>query len=249
MPLLTPHSHENAIYSSMLSSRRWWYRNVPRKSTSCGPITRRVADDGLYTSQRHKPLGQSVNVSPAFQGAKDLASPAAFLSPFLFPHLHPLSSSLNSTTEPASHHHQHVNYTQFHMIFPSCSRLFHLFISDRCFYMTDTPLFLGWWNLQRRSAFLMPQLKDYGRTIVAQSLSLLILSGIFLGLRLYCKVIRRRGFWWDDHVLIASWVSFYIQSPCSLSTLTTFGDFKLTQIGLLCYSPSSDDLRSSTWLW
>ncbi|KAI1073234.1 hypothetical protein LB507_010845 [Fusarium sp. FIESC RH6] len=56
----------------------------------------------------------------------------------------------------------------------------------------------------------MPQLKDYGRTIVAQSLSLLILSGIFLGLRLYCKVIRRRGFWWDDHVLIASWISFAI---------------------------------------
>lgn len=29
----------------------------------------------------------------------------------------------------------------------------------------------------------------------------------FLGLRLYCKFLRGRGLWWDDHVLIAAWVS------------------------------------------
>ncbi|KUI62909.1 hypothetical protein VP1G_10034 [Cytospora mali] len=28
----------------------------------------------------------------------------------------------------------------------------------------------------------------------------------FLGLRLWCKVNRRTGLWWDDHILVASWV-------------------------------------------
>jgi hypothetical protein len=41
--------------------------------------------------------------------------------------------------------------------------------------------------------------------------SLAALSSLFLGLRVYCKFLRRRQLWWDDHVLIASWVRF----PCS----------------------------------
>lgn len=36
--------------------------------------------------------------------------------------------------------------------------------------------------------------------------ALVVLSGLFLGLRLYCKIWRRREVWWDDHFLIASWV-------------------------------------------
>ena len=32
-------------------------------------------------------------------------------------------------------------------------------------------------------------------------------AGVFLGLRLYCKLWRRRQLWWDDYLLIASWVS------------------------------------------
>lgn len=31
-------------------------------------------------------------------------------------------------------------------------------------------------------------------------------SGVFLALRIYCKFLRKRGLWWDDHVLVASWV-------------------------------------------
>jgi hypothetical protein len=30
---------------------------------------------------------------------------------------------------------------------------------------------------------------------------------VFLGLRLYIKITRRHGLWWDDHILIVSWVS------------------------------------------
>lgn len=33
------------------------------------------------------------------------------------------------------------------------------------------------------------------------------LSGLFLGLRIYCKFMKSRGLWWDDYLLIASWVS------------------------------------------
>lgn len=29
----------------------------------------------------------------------------------------------------------------------------------------------------------------------------------FLGLRIYCKLYRQRGLWWDDYVLTASFVS------------------------------------------
>ncbi|KAK4161581.1 hypothetical protein QBC43DRAFT_217276 [Cladorrhinum sp. PSN259] len=34
------------------------------------------------------------------------------------------------------------------------------------------------------------------------------LSTIFLVLRVYCKIWRSRGLWWDDHILIASWLCF-----------------------------------------
>lgn len=29
----------------------------------------------------------------------------------------------------------------------------------------------------------------------------------FLGLRLWCKIDKRHGLWYDDYILIASWVS------------------------------------------
>ena len=34
-----------------------------------------------------------------------------------------------------------------------------------------------------------------------------IVSAVFLGLRVYCKVTRHRALWWDDGFLILSWVS------------------------------------------
>lgn len=38
--------------------------------------------------------------------------------------------------------------------------------------------------------------------------TLAALSGLFLGLRVYCKLSRKRKLWWDDHFLTASWVRF-----------------------------------------
>jgi hypothetical protein len=49
--------------------------------------------------------------------------------------------------------------------------------------------------------------EDHGPEIVGVTWLLCILSGIFLGLRLYAKLSRHKGLWWDDHILIVSWVS------------------------------------------
>jgi hypothetical protein len=34
------------------------------------------------------------------------------------------------------------------------------------------------------------------------------IAALFLGLRIYSKVSRGRSLWWDDHFLVASFVSF-----------------------------------------
>ena len=33
-----------------------------------------------------------------------------------------------------------------------------------------------------------------------------VVSGLFLGLRVYCRLTRNRAMWWDDYFLILSWV-------------------------------------------
>jgi hypothetical protein len=33
------------------------------------------------------------------------------------------------------------------------------------------------------------------------------IATLFLCLRMYCRLLRRRIMWWDDAILIASWVS------------------------------------------
>lgn len=37
---------------------------------------------------------------------------------------------------------------------------------------------------------------------------------VFLFLRLYCKLTRRHGLWYDDYVLIVAWVSWNIARRC-----------------------------------
>ena len=49
--------------------------------------------------------------------------------------------------------------------------------------------------------------EDYGPQINFTIWLFTALSAMFLALRVYCKFLRHRGLWWDDHILIASWVS------------------------------------------
>jgi hypothetical protein len=48
---------------------------------------------------------------------------------------------------------------------------------------------------------------DLSQNINASIWSLTAVSGVILGLRLWAKWLKRRGLWWDDHLLIVSWVS------------------------------------------
>ncbi|KAK0712526.1 hypothetical protein B0T26DRAFT_752753 [Lasiosphaeria miniovina] len=47
---------------------------------------------------------------------------------------------------------------------------------------------------------------DLGPQTVAAVWTLVVLSTVFLAVRVYCKVWRLKGLWWDDWVLILSWV-------------------------------------------
>lgn len=48
---------------------------------------------------------------------------------------------------------------------------------------------------------------DLGPTTDIITWTLVGLSGMVLGLRLWCKWRKHRGLWLDDHLLIVSWVS------------------------------------------
>lgn len=48
---------------------------------------------------------------------------------------------------------------------------------------------------------------NYGPQVNYAIWALTAAAATFLGLRVYCKFLRRRGLWWDDYILIASWVS------------------------------------------
>lgn len=43
-------------------------------------------------------------------------------------------------------------------------------------------------------------------------------AAVFLALRLYCKFIRRKKLWWDDWVLLASFVRLPPSSPLPLGS-------------------------------
>lgn len=64
--------------------------------------------------------------------------------------------------------------------------------------------------------FRAKQSEDYGPQVNFTIWLLTALSAAFLALRVYCKFLRHRGLWWDDHVLIAAWVSTYLPSSSSL---------------------------------
>lgn len=54
---------------------------------------------------------------------------------------------------------------------------------------------------------------DYGPALNYGVWLLTGLAAVFLGLRVFCKYLRRRGLWWDDYVLMASWVCVHSELP------------------------------------
>jgi hypothetical protein len=43
--------------------------------------------------------------------------------------------------------------------------------------------------------------------LLASIWSLFVVATIFLSLRVYCRILKRRSLWWDDYILIGAWVS------------------------------------------
>ncbi|KAH6632708.1 hypothetical protein F5144DRAFT_260347 [Chaetomium tenue] len=74
--------------------------------------------------------------------------------------------------------------------------------------------------------------------LLASIWSQALLSTIFLSLRIYCRLLKRRSLWWDDVILIASWVCIIIESSI-LSYATSLGyglhiwDFDMRNINTL----------------
>lgn len=60
---------------------------------------------------------------------------------------------------------------------------------------------------QNTSFNRLPPSTDFGPQINFTLWLLTALSSAFLALRVYCKFLRHRGLWWDDHLLILAWVS------------------------------------------
>jgi len=60
--------------------------------------------------------------------------------------------------------------------------------------------------LDRAAAPTAAPIVDYGPQLNITIWFLTLFSTLFLGLRIYCKLWRSRSMWWDDYVLIASWV-------------------------------------------
>jgi hypothetical protein len=40
---------------------------------------------------------------------------------------------------------------------------------------------------------------------------------VFLALRIWIKITRRHGLWYDDHILLVTWVCFFFHTPPSIS--------------------------------
>ncbi|EXF72978.1 hypothetical protein CFIO01_04684 [Colletotrichum fioriniae PJ7] len=97
--------------------------------------------------------------------------------------------------------------------------------------------------------------EDYGPTINAVIWSQVGASLFFLCLRLYCKFKKRSGLWWDDHVLIASWVTLMIASALTTWNVSLgFGKHvyqinpvNFPQIGLNGNVISTISITSAVW--
>lgn len=69
---------------------------------------------------------------------------------------------------------------------------------------------------------------DYGSFVQVSMWSALAISALPLSMRLYCKIYKRL-LWWDDHLLLLSWVSTQTIAPNPV--LAYHGSLKLIQAG------------------
>ena len=74
-------------------------------------------------------------------------------------------------------------------------------------------------NIAAQAFSNMDPTEDQGPRIIISVSVLAGLSTLFLGLRIYCKLARHRSLWWDDHILIVSWVGrLWMDFSCLVPT-------------------------------
>ncbi|KAK0624389.1 hypothetical protein B0T14DRAFT_195843 [Immersiella caudata] len=66
------------------------------------------------------------------------------------------------------------------------------------------------------------QFEDFGLPLNLTVWFLTGIASLFLTLRIYAKIWRRRPLWWDDYVLIAGWLALVLS--CSFLTVCTYFD-------------------------
>lgn len=84
------------------------------------------------------------------------------------------------------------------------------------------------------------EVPNHGPLIIGVTWGLTIFSGGFLGLRIYAKLSRKQGLWWDDYILTAAWVSKPSVSALASSSLAhwkeqclLFAQAVVTQAGMI----------------
>ncbi|KAJ0151668.1 hypothetical protein CTA2_312 [Colletotrichum tanaceti] len=80
--------------------------------------------------------------------------------------------------------------------------------------------------------------KDPAPRVVASIWAMISVSTAFLFLRVYCKRVRTRGMWIDDHILIASWV-FLLVSTVLTTELMRLGFGRATDFAPHMHTLSS----------
>ncbi|KAI1351445.1 hypothetical protein F5Y01DRAFT_283172 [Xylaria sp. FL0043] len=60
----------------------------------------------------------------------------------------------------------------------------------------------------------------FGVVLDAVNWTLTALAAVFLSLRVYCKISRSRGLWWDDYVLIAAFITLLLGVAFITSSIT-----------------------------
>ncbi|KAI0815922.1 hypothetical protein GGR55DRAFT_630969 [Xylaria sp. FL0064] len=60
----------------------------------------------------------------------------------------------------------------------------------------------------------------FGVVLNAVNWTLTALAAVFLSLRVYCKISRSRGLWWDDYVLIAAFITLLLGVAFITSSIT-----------------------------
>ncbi len=103
---------------------------------------------------------------------------------------------------------------------------------------------------------------DEGSYVNTACWTLVGVSGLFLALRVYCKIRARRRLWWDDGLIITAWVRIpsggggreslaeLIRGQTTLFISTVFLSIGVTHgFGKHIYALSPEELSNTAFLW